>query len=146
MHGLLGQAGLSWLHLPLWLQPPNSNMETIQCFTYYRCDQYAVEFIPRPPDCEKTTEVLTRWDFTTCSKYLQFKGEKIKDCQGESRINRPLSSWWDGKCLPKLKVNYWTPKIILKCVTGALIWYCLVTTTRTADTSIPMSRVLPHNH
>ena len=31
-------------------------------------------------------------------------------------------------------------------VTGALIWYCPVTTTRTADTSIPMSRVLPHNH
>ena len=31
-------------------------------------------------------------------------------------------------------------------VTGALIWYYLVTTTRTADTSIPMSRVLPHNH
>ena len=31
-------------------------------------------------------------------------------------------------------------------VTGALIWYCLVTTIRTADTSIPMSRVLPHNH
>ena len=31
-------------------------------------------------------------------------------------------------------------------VTGALIWYCPVTTTRTADTSNPMSRVLPHNH
>ena len=31
-------------------------------------------------------------------------------------------------------------------VTGAFIWYCLVTTTRTADTSIPMSSVLPHNH
>ena len=31
-------------------------------------------------------------------------------------------------------------------VTGALIWYYPVTTIRTADTSIPMSRVLPHNH
>ena len=31
-------------------------------------------------------------------------------------------------------------------VTGAFIWYCPVTTTRTADASIPMSRVLPHNH
>ena len=31
-------------------------------------------------------------------------------------------------------------------VTGALIWYCPVTTIRTADTSILMSSVLSHNH
>ena len=31
-------------------------------------------------------------------------------------------------------------------VTETLIWYCPVTTIRTADTSIPMFRVLPHNH
>ena len=111
-------AATSWvimvLHLPLWLQPLNSTIETIQYFTYYRCGQYAVEIIPRPPDCEKTTEVLIRWDFTTCSKCLQFSSEKIKDCQGESHINRPLSSWWDGKCLPNLKVNYRTSKTMLK--------------------------------
>ena len=31
-------------------------------------------------------------------------------------------------------------------ITGTLIWYYPVTTTRMADTSIRMSRVLPHNH
>ena len=31
-------------------------------------------------------------------------------------------------------------------VTGALIWYCPVTTIRTADTSILTSRVLPNNY
>ena len=31
-------------------------------------------------------------------------------------------------------------------VTGPLIWHCPVTTIRTADTSIPISRVLPHNY
>ena len=40
-------------------------------------------------------------------------------------------------CLPSNNVLF---------ITEALIWYCPVTTTRTAHTSIPMSRVLPHNH
>ena len=36
--------------------------------------------------------------------------------------------------------------LLMVFVIGAIIWYCRATTTRTADTSIPMSRVLPHNY
>ena len=46
----------------------------------------------------------------------------------------------------QLILHQWQNLLHLLGVTGALIWYYPVTTIRTADTSIPMSRVLPHNH